>query len=482
MNSTILVSLLKHFSKGEIKLFSKFLDSPYYNSNKAAISLFDEIRKFYPEFNSELLKKKNVYKKVFPGEKFNDVKLRKLISDLNKLAEKFISVENLTRDSNQAHNAFLNFKKDRHYFDNAGTYLKNWKNVLDISSAGKDDNYYYFKFCYESHVSHISSFKPKVESSYKDKELKSLTCYFALKAMHIYCLNFIMSLAYGSSQENILLKEILALDDNGFFSEEPLIHIYCELIRLFTADIKSNRDLLYQIHKELAEKEKSIANDEKIALYWFISQYLVLTSGKFVLPWYNDLKWYYFKKQIELQIEIGEKFSWAAFVSIINNGLTQKEFDWINWFISGYTHLINYDNKKLLVSWAKAKVMYTKGEYVDSLKELLLINSNLGYMKYNISSLTIMNYYELGNYNELSYYLQSYGKYISKTDKLYDIGINKIIVVGFIKAVNLLVKLQYCSDPVQQDAIKFKIEKLTQEKILSRNWVLEKLNEYNIAN
>jgi hypothetical protein len=86
-----------------------------------------------------------------------------------------------------------------------------------------------------------------------------------------------------------------------------------------------------------------------------------------------------------------------------------------------------------------------------------------------------MNYYELGYYNDLSYYLQSFGKYISSTDKLYDIGINKKTGNGFIKAVNLLVKLQYISKPEERSAIIGKIKKITENRILCRNWVLEKL-------
>ncbi len=96
-------------------------------------------------------------------------------------------------------------------------------------------------------------------------------------------------------------------------------------------------------------------------------------------------------------------------------------------------------------------------------------------MKYDIDSLTIINYYELKKYNELSYHLQAFNKYLSKTAAVRDKDIQKTSGGGFVMAVNLLVKLQYSTSPSQKIKITNKLNKIIGRRILYRKWIVEKL-------
>jgi hypothetical protein len=54
MKDLKLISLLKTFSKTEIKEFEKFLQSPYLNtSGEYIFKFFNSIKKYYPEFESD---------------------------------------------------------------------------------------------------------------------------------------------------------------------------------------------------------------------------------------------------------------------------------------------------------------------------------------------------------------------------------------------------------------------------------------------
>ena len=59
------LDIIKTFSEDEIKKFDLFLSSPYFNSKKSIVRLFKELRKFYPDFDSEDLTEEYLYSKVF---------------------------------------------------------------------------------------------------------------------------------------------------------------------------------------------------------------------------------------------------------------------------------------------------------------------------------------------------------------------------------------------------------------------------------
>jgi len=478
MNRTALISLLSSFSRKEIKEFEKFLDSPYFNNNKSAVSLFAHIKSYHPEYHSELLTKQNIYSKVFPNEPYNDVKFRKLISDLNKLAEKFVAVERLCSDENHIYNAYMNYKKERNFFGNSDSALRNWNIQLEKLSTEKDDQYYFFRYCFNSLNSYFDSFKPGPNVLLNSIELISLVNYFSLKRMQLHCIAEINKVVFGGTADPTLLNELLILESTGYFADEPLIRIYCNIARLFERNVDESGELLEFIHKEITEFENKISRQERIFLYWVVSQYFVIVSKKYVKPEYGKLKWHYLRKQVELQIEEEEKFSWPVYLSIVNNGLAQNEIEWTGKFINECSHLINFEYKDVLVSWAKARLLYAQGKFKESLKELLIINYPLGDMKYNIDALTVMNYYELGLYNEISYCLQSFKKYLKKLSLARDKDVHKATGLGFIKAVNLLVKLQYSAKAEEKVEVINRIKSITETRILNRSWVVEKLENF----
>ena len=100
------IRLLKSFSKKEITDFEKFIASPFFNSQSTLVKIFSEIKKYYPEFSDNNFTKKNLYEKVNPGKIYNDVIFRKYISNLFKLSEKFLIV-NDTLQNNERKITFL---------------------------------------------------------------------------------------------------------------------------------------------------------------------------------------------------------------------------------------------------------------------------------------------------------------------------------------------------------------------------------------
>src|SRR5690606_32537245 len=93
MKDSKVVEVLKTLSKDELKDLGKMTESTYFVQRRKVADLFNVLSEFHPEYDSRLLTEEYIYKKIFPGEKYNEQVLRKLSSELYKLTEElFIRV------------------------------------------------------------------------------------------------------------------------------------------------------------------------------------------------------------------------------------------------------------------------------------------------------------------------------------------------------------------------------------------------------
>lgn len=86
MQKSTVIEILRTFTQDELKEFEDFVSSPYFNKNKSINKLYDVVRKYHPDFKSDDIKKENLWKRIYPGKKYNYGTMKNLIFDLNRLA------------------------------------------------------------------------------------------------------------------------------------------------------------------------------------------------------------------------------------------------------------------------------------------------------------------------------------------------------------------------------------------------------------
>lgn len=93
------IETLKTFTPDEFKRFEKFIRSPYFNTAKDTVKLFDFIKKHYPSFDSSYLELSKAAKKLkTKGEASKEARIRNILTALYQLAETFLSVEHFKAD------------------------------------------------------------------------------------------------------------------------------------------------------------------------------------------------------------------------------------------------------------------------------------------------------------------------------------------------------------------------------------------------
>ncbi len=108
MKNTLLIDILRTFSAEEMKKFGEMISSPYFNKQTPLIKLFDQIKIYYPEFRNEGLRKEIVYSGILPHKKYNYGSMKNLIFDLQKLAEKFITDQEIQKNKFELKKSLIN--------------------------------------------------------------------------------------------------------------------------------------------------------------------------------------------------------------------------------------------------------------------------------------------------------------------------------------------------------------------------------------
>src|SRR2546428_7800051 len=84
------IDIIRTFTPVEFKEFGKFVRSPYFNENRKLAELHGLLKRYYPDFSRKSFTKENLYVKLFGGRKYNDGTMRKLLSGMHILAERYM--------------------------------------------------------------------------------------------------------------------------------------------------------------------------------------------------------------------------------------------------------------------------------------------------------------------------------------------------------------------------------------------------------
>ena len=98
MKNSHLISIIRSFSKKEVREFRKWLRSPAHNQREDVVCLFEYL--IVPKHldHEKYLEKERIFAKIFPKTKFEDAQLRQVIHFLSKSIEEFLVYQELKED------------------------------------------------------------------------------------------------------------------------------------------------------------------------------------------------------------------------------------------------------------------------------------------------------------------------------------------------------------------------------------------------
>lgn len=481
MKSLLLIQILRSFTKNEIVLFDEFLRSPFYNKKPNAVKFFETLKKHAPDYNGDDVGKENIWKRLYPGKKYNWGVLKNLIFDLTKLSEKFIEVmlyeDNITEKNFLYLDALSKRKIHNKFFLEYNSMLRKFE------KSKFHQNYYSdIRKLKEKKINHCSIFT-NLETTLSE-DITTVTEYYMydaiVKLSGCYTIIVSHSIALNKSGNKSIVEHFFGLaDKNNFITASEiknvrdykilLVYYYQYLAFVYP----ENSDNYFNFKKHLHENSDLFSLKEKYNLHVTLGNALnIRTSKKGENKLLEFLEHY--KKQIEENVftEPDGGISIYSYSNIIKMAGRLSDHKLIKFVKDNFFDLLLPEFKENMNFFTEAFYNYSKGNWEKSLESAMKIKADHFIFKYDLRDLQGMLYYELNDYESFTYLMDSHKHFLKKNKNVSDQY--KIWYDLFVSNVYRLLKIKLKFD--EYEFIKFEKE-VSEGKSGGTSYFRIKINE-----
>lgn len=466
MKELQLTQILRTFSNEELKSFRKFLTSPYNKSRRNLGKLLDCIIQFHPEFESKKLSKESVFKKIFPGEDYQEKKLMNFVFDLTEVSKDFLMIESLLKNKSDSHLYTCRGLYNKKLFNNCLKLLnKTESELVPGFSAGKD----YFnkkrkilsmKISY--HLSNNDFFKMK-EAQDKYYEISAIQ--FFIDYTWMRCADHTTSYRVINKEKNEIIEMI-----SGSFDVNKLLNL----------SEKFDRDLLYltKLHYYIlktASEPKNTKNYFSLKKLFFsdldkfdreekfqILSHMINFCGENIVDYSED-----FAKEIleiyKIMLEYkaysyseSEYLLFTDYRNILLLSVTYFDKEFIKILIKDHYKLLNPEYHRDVIPFSKSYLHFLEGYFEKCLEMISEVERYDHGLKFDLRTLKLLSYYEL-DYIEQSYSLIDSYKHFIKNSKDANNArreSRKLMIEAFIILMKIKTEKDYDCIPQLQKSVK----------------------------
>jgi hypothetical protein len=423
MQKSKLITLLRSFSKAEMKEFSDFIRSPFFNREKVQEKLTGYLVSHYPAYDKPELEKENVFQHLYPGKKYSDGLMRNIISDLLNLAEQFLVIKSLGGDSFRKDILLMKELKSRKLPDHF--LKKKEKTEKLVEQSPVKDGFYYDKKTELNMM--YSTFLKETEDTYiRENPLFQetsdlITAGFLTKILYYntYMLTRQSHIANFSFTLNFSGEIDIFLENDGKrFLEIPHIRCYYFCFKL----LQTNDEKYFYILKDFLKNNFDLLDrEDRKSVQSVLENYCYsrVTQGRveFVKEQFQ-----LYKQSVEKGTHKGtlDYISNIFFISLTATGFEAGEFEWVEKFIRGNIHEVKEDLRVDTLHFCNALNHYWKKKYEESLVELSMVSSEEFAFKHNIKSLTLKIYYDLNETEPFYSHIDTYKHFILNNKIVHD--------------------------------------------------------------
>ena len=465
-----LYTILRTFDKIEMNRLEKYILSPYFNKNQYTTQLFGLLMKNVESKNAKELVKEDVWKILFEKEKYDDVRFRKINSDLLKLVEGYLAQQ--LYDENPLHQAiYLMEAVTRKKLDKLHNSTVKSAQELSKKEQYRSSDYYFNQFQIEKNYYKLTDFESKRDDKSNLEEIINNLDQFYLAEKLKYYLDILTRQNVISHEYELLfieeIKEHLAKQK---YDNVPPIAIYYQIYLMNTEP--TNEDHYYKLKELIGLYIKNFPPDEAHSIYRNTFNYCITKVNKNNIPFHEEyvnmfdelLK----NKEIIDKIEISPVHFKNAIV--ISNRI--KKYEWAENLIVNYQHKLPEEVRENTVKTNLATVYFYQKKYDKVIELLREVEFPDILATLNAKTVLLMTYFEQKEEDALYSFLESFKMYINRHKNVAQE--RKDLYLNLVKFVKKIVELP----PNDRKAVqKLKEEVEATKNVASLNWLKEKVAE-----
>lgn len=456
MENSKIIEALKSLDKKEFRRFGDFVSSPFFNKNENVTNLYTTLSEFYPEFESGKLSLENLFKAVFPKQKYDYYKINNIVSDLYKLAEKFLIQINIENESSSGKlktaliNELRNKELYRLYEQKFNQYIKE----LDKDTY-RDDNYYHTKYeLYNDYLYFAVIKKPNTQLNLVQTSFDNL-----LNSSIIALMKYFILMMHENNQTHVeynmkFYDEVLSYAKKVDESSGQSMHLIATTLLLV-----SSKDPQYYIKlRGLKEKYlKQIKFDDLQDIYIHLCGFCAYMVNYKQEESYNWEMFALYKDVLDYKLMTKENFLYPNFMNFVKLACRVREYDFAEWFIGEYKSSVIKEEKENVLSFCYATIANSRGDHKEALRLFTLSNFQNFLFKVQVRINILALHYKLKQYEEALAAIDTFRHYIKR---------EKNLVHEHISSYNTYLKLM-------GDLIRYREEENKEEK----EFILQKITD-----
>jgi hypothetical protein len=479
--------IISTFSTEELKEFTAFVRSPYFNTNKNLVKLYDVIKKHLLRGDLNGISEEEVFGKTFPGKKFNYGIMKNLVSELASLAEEFLVVNSVrSKPLNRYRNRILladeydNRRLDRYY----GKIIN--KVTADIEKE-PIDNYYYFDRVLAEESRYFFNSSRSNDKGLEDaiyNEMIYSVCEFYRRfsrnmwKIHINIDN--VNSKYEKDLNAILAKHIdfkgLADEMKGLNQKDfDYIKLNELLIRLLIND--KDPAPFWELKKLIYDTIESYENYERFSILTKALSYCS-TAHRSRFPGFM-------RESLDMRILMMEKvkfnseglgpFNFHYFTETIMMFIHEKDIAGANEFLEKYGDSVGPVNQGVNYKLSKAYILTAENKYTEAISLLAGLWHKDTEINLRIRRLYFILYYNLNEFEAGLDAVNAFRAYIKTNKDLTDILRQKYLTtVYFLEKV---FKIKAMPEKYTAEDIESITEDHKKRGWIMQQWISEKLVE-----
>lgn len=475
MNKDIkLFRILKSLSRKEINQLQSAVESPLYPLALPSQKLYHILRPHYRKLDSTSEGKKNIFAELFPGESYDDAKLRRVFSNLTQVVKKFLAYNQLQNDTWQREKTLAEAYEELGLSTVSQQIRENLYERVDQEPL-KNENYWKKKMIL-SGVQQSALLSNRKEASTKlAKETSSAADhYFAYATVRHALLIKSKAYVFDTPYNLSYLEAVKKAYKNGLLRDDSLFRLYVLALQL----IEEPRKDVFFAYQSLYFNQGNVGyGEDDLFLFYIGLNYAVRQINGGDIDFQKlPLEWYKFGLNRNILLVNG-LMEHVDFSNIVFFGCQNNEIDWTLTFIKDYIKLLPLEIQEEEFLYSKASIFFQENKFyevIDNISEypfssayalkskVLILKSHFEiYLKDSTYTLTLISS------------ILAFESYLYRDKKRTKA--NKLPYINFCKILKkiLILRIKKISKTVISKQIRKQVA--VKKVIVSKNWLLEKV-------
>jgi hypothetical protein len=467
MENSKLVILLKSFDSSELRAFQDFLASPYFNKKEINLRLFRLLKNLAKEgFPNHKLKRSLIYKKLYPSQPYDELKLNHVISEVFRLAEQFLSIQHFQQKralpSIMIAEAHYQRKQDKAFVHQ----VRKIRKTLD-SSSKKDSIYFHQKSIMLMQEERFFPSRSTDEEDNLQKAAYHFDGFYLLQKLKYLCLMLdrqkFMVLKYDLSTIPLTLELLEKAPDP--IKNSPSITTY---IALLNALLERDSRPHFLTFKQLLKQNNTVFTIQEAKELYLLAINFCIHHIRIGQREYAEDLFHLYTEGIEQSILFNDGvLSTQTYKNIIKLGLGLLQLEWVEQFIKKYSQYLYYPLREDAYHFNLADLYFHKKEYHKAMMELNQVEfSNINY---NLDSkvMLLKIYFEQDEIEPMLSLIATFKIFLRRQK-----GLSKNVKDSYLNFAKLLQKV-YRHHRTSSDHLVEEIKSTT--ALSDRTWLLKQL-------